>query len=78
VRATGTDGAETWFLASWLLGLLMMLLKTTDYWAPEMSKRLSGMIRIWPSNGLYKGGPILARKDAEGKKFRDAEAFPRG
>ncbi len=51
------------------------LYKTTDYWSPEHERSI-----IWNDPDLaidwpVEGEPVLARKDAEGKAFRDAEVF---
>jgi dTDP-4-dehydrorhamnose 3,5-epimerase len=51
------------------------LYKTTDYWAPEYERSIiwndPDLAITWP----LEGEPILARKDAEGKGFRDAEVY---
>jgi dTDP-4-dehydrorhamnose 3,5-epimerase len=51
------------------------LYKTTDFWFPVHERSL-----LWndPSVGIewpLKGEPLLAAKDAIGKKFGDAEYF---
>ena len=51
------------------------LYKTTDYWFPEFERSIA-----WndPSIGIewpVSGEPVLAAKDAAGKKLRDAEVF---
>jgi len=51
------------------------LYKTTDYWAMEYERSI-----IWNDPDLaiewpFQGEPVLAKKDAEGKVFRDAEYF---
>ncbi len=51
------------------------LYKTTDYWYPEHERSLlwndSEVGIIWP----IEGQPLLATKDAAGKRFADAECF---
>ncbi len=51
------------------------LYKTTDYWAPEHERSIiwndPDLAIAWPIEGL----PILAKKDAEGKLFREAEVY---
>jgi len=51
------------------------LYKTTDYWAMEYERSIvwddSDLAIEWP----FQGEPVLAKKDAEGKSFRDAEYF---
>ncbi len=52
------------------------LYKTTDYWSPEHERSI-----IWNDQDLaidwpVEGEPVLARKDAEGKAFLDADVFP--
>jgi dTDP-4-dehydrorhamnose 3,5-epimerase len=51
------------------------LYKTTDYWFPEYERSLlwndSSLSIEWPIDG----DPLLAAKDAVGKKFRDAEYY---
>jgi dTDP-4-dehydrorhamnose 3,5-epimerase len=51
------------------------LYKTTDYWAPEHERSIiwndPDLAIKWPLEGM----PVLARKDSEGKAFRDAEVF---
>jgi dTDP-4-dehydrorhamnose 3,5-epimerase len=51
------------------------LYKTTDYWSMEHERSI-----VWndPDLGVewpLQGEPVLAKKDAEGKAFRDAEYF---
>lgn len=51
------------------------LYKTTDYWYPEHERSV-----LWsdPEIGVrwpLDGAPVLAPKDAAGKRLRDAEAF---
>jgi dTDP-4-dehydrorhamnose 3,5-epimerase len=52
------------------------LYKTTDYWYPEHERSVlwnDPEIGVqWPLNGA----PVLAAKDAQGKRLRDAELFP--
>jgi dTDP-4-dehydrorhamnose 3,5-epimerase len=51
------------------------LYKTTDYWAPEYERSIiwndPELAIAWP----LQGEPVLARKDAEGKLFNNAEVF---
>ncbi|GFO54725.1 dTDP-4-dehydrorhamnose 3,5-epimerase [Geomonas sp. Red276] len=51
------------------------LYKTTDYWYPEYERSIiwndPDLAIAWP----LQGEPLLAKKDAEGKLFRDAEYF---
>jgi dTDP-4-dehydrorhamnose 3,5-epimerase len=51
------------------------LYKTTDYWATEHELSIiwndPDLAIAWPIEGL----PILAKKDAEGKLFREAEVY---
>ncbi|MCM0083604.1 dTDP-4-dehydrorhamnose 3,5-epimerase [Geomonas sp. Red32] len=51
------------------------LYKTTDYWSPEYERSIiwndPDLAIAWP----LQGEPLLAKKDAEGKPFRDAEYF---
>lgn len=51
------------------------LYKTTDYWAPEHERSIiwndPDLDIAWPIEGL----PLLAKKDAEGKPFREADVF---
>jgi dTDP-4-dehydrorhamnose 3,5-epimerase len=51
------------------------LYKTTDYWAPQHERSIiwndPDLAIKWPLEGM----PVLARKDSEGKAFRDAEVF---
>jgi dTDP-4-dehydrorhamnose 3,5-epimerase len=51
------------------------LYKTTDYWNAEYERCI-----IWDDRDLavdwpIQGAPVLSRKDAEGKTFREAEVF---
>lgn len=51
------------------------LYKTTDYWNAEYERCI-----IWDDSDLaidwpIQGAPVLSRKDAEGKTFREAEVF---
>lgn len=51
------------------------LYKTTDYWNAEYERCI-----IWDDRDLaidwpIQGTPVLSRKDAEGKTFREAEVF---
>ena len=58
-----------------LSGVAEFLYKTTDYWAPEYERSIlwndPDLAIEWP----LQGAPILARKDAEGLSFREAEYF---
>lgn len=51
------------------------LYKTTDYWAPEYERSIiwndPDLAIAWPLDGM----PILARKDSEGKLFKEAEVY---
>lgn len=51
------------------------LYKTTDYWAPEHERSIiwndPDLAIAWPLDGM----PILARKDSEGKLFKEAEVY---
>jgi len=51
------------------------LYKTTDYWAPEHERCIiwndPDLAIAWPLDGM----PILARKDSEGKLFKEAEDY---
>jgi len=51
------------------------LYKTTDYWYPEHERTIAwndpDLAIEWPIDGE----PLLSRKDAEGKTFREAETF---
>ncbi len=51
------------------------LYKTTDYWAPEHERSIiwndPELAIAWP----LQGEPVLARKDAEGKRLNDADLF---
>jgi len=51
------------------------LYKTTDYWAPEHERCIiwndPDLAIAWPLDGM----PILARKDSEGKLFKEAEVY---
>lgn len=52
------------------------LYKTTDYWSPEHERTLAwddpALAIPWP----LSGPPILAAKDAVGKRLADAETYP--
>lgn len=52
------------------------LYKTTDYWYPEYERSIiwndPALSIDWPLSGV----PILAKKDAQGRLFRDAEIYP--
>lgn len=52
------------------------LYQTTDYWAPEHERCIvwnDPVLNIgWPLEGKH---PVLSAKDAQGKKFSDAEVY---
>jgi len=72
---------QLWIPAGFAHGFLVLsdmaefLYKTTDYWAPEHERCI-----IWDDTDLaidwpLDGTPILAKKDAEGKFFKEAEVY---
>jgi dTDP-4-dehydrorhamnose 3,5-epimerase len=82
VRLSAENKRQLWVPEGFAHGFLVLsdvaefLYKTTDYWAPEYERSI-----IWSDPDLsiewpLEGEPILAGKDAEGKRFRDADAFP--
>jgi dTDP-4-dehydrorhamnose 3,5-epimerase len=73
---------QLWIPTGFAHGFLVLsesadfLYKTTDYYAPEHERSI-----IWndPDIGIewpLQGEPILAAKDRDGKRLREAETFP--
>lgn len=78
---TAENNHQLWIPPGFAHGFLVLseyadfLYKTTDYWYPEHERCVSwndlDLAIAWP-DAL---SPILADKDANGKRFRDAELF---
>jgi dTDP-4-dehydrorhamnose 3,5-epimerase len=81
VLLSAENKRQLWIPEGFAHGFLVLsdvaefLYKTTDYWAPEHERTLlwndSDLAIQWP----LQVEPILARKDAGGVSFRDAECF---
>lgn len=78
VHLTAENKRQLWVPTGFAHGFLVLsdvaevLYKTSDYWMPEYEQSIAwndpDLAVEWPVVGV----PILARKDAEGKAFRDA------
>ena len=81
VHLSAENKRQLWVPEGFAHGFLVLsevaefLYKTTDYWAPEYERSIiwndPDLAIAWP----LQGEPILARKDAEGLPFRNAECF---
>jgi len=78
---SGDNKRQLWIPEGFAHGFLVLsdtaefLYKTTDFWAPEYERSI-----IWNDPDLaidwpLVGDPVLARKDAEGRAFRDADIY---
>lgn len=81
VRLSADNKRQLWIPAGFAHGFLVLsqsaefLYKTTDYWFPEHERCL-----LWSDPDLaidwpLAGEPIVAAKDAAGKRFRDAQSY---
>ncbi|MEI8355968.1 MAG: dTDP-4-dehydrorhamnose 3,5-epimerase [Deltaproteobacteria bacterium] len=84
VRLSAENRRQLWIPPGFAHGFLVVsevaefLYKTTDYWYPEFERSI-----IWNDpelaiNWPLDGAPILAKKDAAGATFADAEYFRQG